>query len=201
MRAVRFVLWGGVAVALAVFLWVDVGQDPNRRSVGKTSQDRAAAFRPDFSLTDHRGTAVTEQSYRGSWLLVFSGFTNCPDICPSTLSELARVMERLGANAEAVKLLFISIDPGRDGVDSMAEYVSAFYPAIVGLTGTESQIAKAAGAFKAYYEKQPQESAPNGYTMGHTSTVYLISPEGAFVRTHSFGMPPESIVADLQPRL
>lgn len=201
MRTVRLVLWGAVAVALTVFLWLDVGQDTGRRPMGETSQDTASAFRPAFSLTDHRGTAVTEQRYRGKWLLVFFGFTNCPDICPTTLGELTRVMERLGANAKAVKPLFISIDPGRDGVESMAEYVSAFHPAIVGLTGSAPQIAAAAGAFKAYYEKQPQESAPNGYTMGHTSAVYLISPEGAFVRTYSYGTLPADIVADLQKRL
>jgi protein SCO1/2 len=141
------------------------------------------------------------QSYQGKWLLVFFGFTNCPDICPTTLAELARVMERLGPDAGLVKPLFVSIDPERDRVETMAEYVSVFHPTIVGLTGTEAQIAEAARSFKAYYEKQPQESAPNGYTMGHTSAVYLISPEGVFVRTYGYGTPPGEITKDLQNRL
>jgi protein SCO1/2 len=100
-----------------------------------------------------------------------------------------------------VKPLFVSIDPERDRVETMAEYVSVFHPTIVGLTGTEAQIAEAARSFKAYYEKQPQESAPNGYTMGHTSAVYLISPEGVFVRTYGYGTPPGEITKDLQNRL
>lgn len=200
MRVVRIILWGGVGVALAGFLWLSLWHDRGPGG-GGPSQDAAATFRPTFNLTDHRGNAVTEQSYRGKWLLVFFGFTNCPDICPTTLAELARVMERLGPDAGSVKPLFVSIDPERDRVETMAEYVSAFHPAIVGLTGTEAQIAEAARSFKAYFEKQPQEVAPNGYTMGHTSAVYLISPDGAFVRTYSYGTPSEEITEDLQKRL
>ena len=200
MRAVKIILWGGVGVALAGFLWFSLWHVRGSGG-GGPSQDTAATFRPTFSLTDHRGNAVTEQSYRGKWLTVFLGFTNCPDICPMTLAELARVMERLGPDAGSVKPLFVSIDPERDRVETMAEYVSVFHPTIVGLTGTEAQIAEAARSFKAYYEKQPQESAPNGYTMGHTSAVYLISPEGVFVRTYGYGTPPGEITKDLQNRL
>lgn len=200
MRAVRITLWGGVGVALAGFLWLSLWHDRGP-SGGSSSQDVATSFRPTFNLTDHRSNAVTVQSYQGKWLLVFFGFTNCPDICPTTLAELARVMERLGPDAGLVKPLLVSIDPERDRVETMAEYVSVFHPTIVGLTGTEAQIAEAARSFKAYYEKQPQESAPNGYTMGHTSAVYLISPEGVFVRTYGYGTPPGEITKDLQNRL
>ena len=90
-------------------------------------------------------------------------------------------MESLGPDAVSVIPLFVSIDPKRDRVEAMAEYVIVFHPAIVGLTGTEDQVAKAVRSFKAYYEKQPQKSAPNGYTMSHTSAVYLISPNGEFI--------------------
>ena len=143
MRAVRITLWGGVGVALAGFLWLSLWHDRGP-SGGSSSQDVATSFRPTFNLTDHRSNAVTVQSYQGKWLLVFFGFTNCPDICPTTLAELARVMERLGPDAGLVKPLFVSIDPERDRVETMAEYVSVFHPTIVGLTGTEAQIAEAA---------------------------------------------------------
>lgn len=148
MRAVRITLWGGVGVALAGFLWLSLWHDRGP-SGGSSSQDVATSFRPTFNLTDHRSNAVTVQSYQGKWLLVFFGFTNCPDICPTTLAELARVMERLGPDAGLVKPLFVSIDPERDRVETMAEYVSVFHPTIVGLTGTEAQIAEAARSHQA----------------------------------------------------
>jgi protein SCO1/2 len=135
----------------------------------------------------------------GFWF--FFGFTNCPDICPTTLGELAQLMDLLGPDAQKTQPLFISIDPERDRVETMAEYVSAFHPSIVGLTGTETEVTATAKSFKAFFEKLPQETAPDGYTMGHTSAVYLISPEGVFVRTYSYGTSPEKIAADVQQRL
>ena len=100
-----------------------------------------------------------------------------------------------------VKPLFITIDPERDRVADVAKYVSAFHPSIIGLTGSNKQIAYTASSFKAFFERVPQETAPDGYTMGHTSAVYLISPEGNFVRTYQFGTSPEMIVEDLKTRI
>lgn len=201
MKTIHLILWGAVAVGLILFLWLNIFQDASHLIEDGTSQNTATTFTPTFSLTDHQGNVVTEKTYRGKWLLVFFGFTNCPDICPTTLADLASVMEQLGADAKAIKPLFISVDPDRDQMETMAQYVSAFHPAIVGLTGTGSQITETAESFKAYFEKQPQESAPDGYIMGHTSAVYLISPDGAFIRTYSYGMSPEEIVADIQQKL
>tara|TARA_R110002110_G_scaffold243644_1_gene460209 strand:+ start:193 stop:798 length:606 start_codon:yes stop_codon:yes gene_type:complete len=201
LKTVHLILWGAVAVGLILFLWLNIFQDASHLIDDGSSQNTTTSFIPTFSLTDHRGNVVTEQTYRNKWLLVFFGFTNCPDICPTTLADLASVMEQLGADAKAIIPLFISIDPDRDRMETMAQYVSAFHPAIVGLTGTETQITAAAGSFKVYFEKQPQESAPDGYTMGHTSAVYLISPAGEFVRTYSYGTQPDEITADLQQRL
>ena len=201
MRTVRLVLWGIVAVAATVVLVFNAWYDAAERLAYESAQDRSTAFYPSFSLTDHQGNSVTEQSFRGQWLLVFFGFTFCPDICPTTLSEMAQVMDRLGSDVGSVTPLFISIDPERDNVEAMEPYVSAFHATIVGLTGTERQIAQAASAFEVYYEKQPQDSAPNGYTMAHTSAVYLVSPEGRFVRTYGYGTSPEEIFADLRNRI
>ncbi len=201
MKKVRFVLWAGVAITLAVYLALSFGHRTDRDGSGEISGNVAPSFQPAFALTNHRGRTVTERTYRGKWLLVFFGFTNCPDICPTTLAELASVMDGLEDKADSVTPMFISIDPARDRVEGLSEYVSAFHPAIVGLTGGDAQIADAARAFMAYYEKQPQESAPDGYTMGHTSAVYLISPQGAFIRTYSFDTPPVEIVKDLRERM
>jgi|TARA_R110000803_G_scaffold51105_1_gene105798 protein SCO1/2 len=200
LKTVRLTLWGAVVVASAAFLWLYTSQGSNQRFVSELSQN-TDTLRPEFSLTDHQGNAVTEQTYRGKWLLVFFGFTNCPDICPTTLGELAQLMDLLGPDAQKTQPLFISIDPERDRVETMAEYVSAFHPSIVGLTGTETEVTATAKSFKAFFEKLPQETAPDGYTMGHTSAVYLISPEGVFVRTYSYGTSPEKIAADVQQRL
>ncbi|MEG9862644.1 MAG: SCO family protein [Parvularculales bacterium] len=201
MKKLRLVLWATVVVALAAFIIFNVRDhnDPDRTDGPQGTS--AADFFPSFSLTDHLGKPVTGQTYRGKWLLVFFGFTHCPDICPTTLAELARVMDLLGSKAEAVKPLFISIDPERDRVKPLGEYVSAFHPAITGLTGTGKQVAGAAQAFRVYFEKQEQDTAPDGYTMGHTSSVYLISPDGAFVRTYDYGTPPELIAGDLKEKL
>ena len=150
-------------------------------------------------LVDHQGNTVTEKTYRGQWLLVFFGFTNSPDICPTTLSDLAVVMDQIGGKAASVIPLFISVDPERDRVESMAEYVSAFHPTIVGLA--EKQIASAAEAFKVYYEKQQPDSDQSNYAVTHTSAVYLNSPNGTFVRTFGYGTAPEVFVTELNKRL
>lgn len=195
MKAIRYILWGVALVALVVVaghqLSHFLGADP----------DEVSGFRPTFILVNHQGETVSEATYRGNWALVFFGFTNCPDICPTTLAELADVMDGLGDAAAKVTPLFITIDPERDRVENVAEYVSAFHPSIVGLTGTDKQVAEAADSFKAYFERVPQDSAPGGYTMGHTSAVYLISPDGYFVRTYQFREPPEIIVKDLRERI
>ncbi|MBO6773826.1 SCO family protein [Thalassospira sp.] len=195
MRVIRYIFWGFAIIALVV---VAVHQLTH---MTETKSATEPTFQPEFTLANHFGEEVNATTYRGNWSLVFFGFTNCPDICPTTLAEFGRIMDGLGADAFKLKPLFITIDPERDRVADVAKYVSAFHPAIVGLTGTEAQIAEAARSFKAYYEKQPQESAPNGYTMGHTSAVYLISPEGVFVRTYGYGTPPGEITKDLQNRL
>lgn len=201
MKTLRFVLWAAVAAALAASFGVTGWRLADREGMREASEEAASAFRPSFTLSDHRGEAVTQRTYRGDWLLVFFGFTNCPDICPTTLGDLARVMDRLGPDAAQVTPLFISIDPARDRVKTLADYVSAFHPAIVGLTGSDAQVAAAAREFKAYYEKLPREAAPDGYSMSHTSAVYLMSPEGGFVRTYRYGTPPDEIVKDLRQRL
>lgn len=195
MRFLRYTLWGLVGVALIVIAGHQLSHNEEEESQANTS------FRPSFSLTNHFGQAVTEETYRGKWLLAFFGFTNCPDICPTTLADLVRVMDELGPEAKRVTPLFVSIDPERDRVENMAEYVKAFHPKIVGLTGSNDNISNAAKSFKVFFERLPQESAPAGYTMGHTSAVYLISDDGYFVRTYQYGTPSSEIVEDIKERI
>ena len=160
-----------------------------------------------FTLVDHTGEAVTQADFEGKYLLVFFGFTYCPDICPTTLSEIAKTMDMLGDEAGAVQPLFISVDPERDTPEVLAEYVAAFHPTITGLTGTPEQTAAVANAYRLYYEKTSAEKEAGGaagaegggsYTVSHQGNTYLMSPEGEYLRHFSYGTPPEEMTASIR---
>lgn len=197
LRTIRMFLWGLVAiVAVGAGMY---GIWPAKNQGTALRQPAESAILAEFSLTDHNGNAVTQAAYRGKWLLVFFGYTNCPDVCPTTLNEIANVLELLGAKADRVQPLFITIDPERDTQASLAKYVAAFDRRIVGLTGTPEQIRDATDAFRAFYEKDPQISAPGGYFMSHTSYVYLFNPEGKFVIPFTYGTPSAAMAERLKP--
>ncbi|SFJ27741.1 SCO family protein [Albimonas pacifica] len=190
-------LWAAVAVAAlgAGGLAVTVSRAPEVATSG------ASSVAAEFELTGHDGVVRTEEDFRGKWTLVFFGFTNCPDICPTTLAEIAQVMDDLGPQAGAVQPLFISVDSDRDTPMELAEYVPQFHPSILGLAGTPEQIEAAAASFKIFYERVPEEAAPDGYTMGHASQVFLFDPDGGFVRLYGNGTPAPEITADLRARI
>jgi len=191
-------LWALAGVATVAFgsllLWTGYRDDTARRV-------QEPAFRVDLELTDHLGTVRTDEDFAGRWMLVFFGFTNCPDICPTTLAEVAAVMDGLGAGADQVQPLFISIDPERDTPAALAEFVPRFEAAIVGLTGTPEQVARTADSFHVYYEKIEEAAAPDGYTMGHSSQLFLFGPSGGYVTSWTYGTPAEEILADLEARV
>jgi cytochrome oxidase Cu insertion factor (SCO1/SenC/PrrC family) len=180
LRRIRLAIWAGVAVLLLatggalVMRALTPPQEAKMTSVGE------ANIRSVFSLTDHTGRAVTEADYAGRWQLVFFGFTHCPDICPTTLAYMASVLDLLGPEAGRMAPLFVTVDPERDTVPVMAEYVAAFHPRLVGLTGTEAQVAAAAESFKTWYERMEDEAAPHGYMMAHAGHIYLMRPDGKF---------------------
>lgn len=199
LSRLRMILWLLVLCAGlgAGGLWLWQRANP-KMPAGQTSQQ--TEFRADFNLTSHTGERRRDEDLRGKWMLIFFGFTNCPDICPTTLSEIAGVMDELGAQAERIQPLFISIDPERDTPEAMADYVPQFNPDIIGLTGTPEEIEATSKTFKVYYEKIKEEGAPDGYTMGHTSQVYLFDPKGLFVRLFAYGTPAEEVAGDLRKR-
>ncbi|WP_279614940.1 SCO family protein [Sulfitobacter litoralis] len=161
-----------------------------------------AAIRSEFSLTDHTGQDVTQADYSDRWQMVFFGFTNCPDICPTTLAYMASVIDLLGDDAVKVAPIFITVDPERDTVPVMAEYVSVFHPRLIGLTGTEVQVAEAATNFRTWYERTEDDSAPDGYFMAHGGYVYLMRPDGAFEAVYQEGgQPPEVLAQDILEKL
>ncbi len=143
-------------------------------SLGKPMDER-------FRLVDHLGRNVGPETFAGKVRLVFFGFTHCPDVCPTGLSLMSQLLEELGPDAKDVQALFISVDPERDTVPVLKDYISAFAGGILGLTGTPAQVEEATKAFNAYFKKVPQPSG--GYTVDHTASVYLLDRDGNFRAT------------------
>jgi protein SCO1/2 len=133
-----------------------------------------------FALTATDGTAVTEQSYRGKWLAIYFGYTFCPDVCPTTMMELAGACKVLGPRAEAVQVIFVTVDPQRDKPGVLAEYLKAFDPRFVGLTGTPAQISAAARSFNVFYERNDTDDG--NYTYDHSSFIYLVDPDARLAK-------------------
>jgi len=154
-----------------------------------------------FSLVDETGAAVTEASFRGRHMLVFFGFTYCPDVCPTELAKVAATLDLLGADAARVTPLFVTVDPERDTPDQLAQYTDLFHPAIIGLTGSEAQVAAAARAFRVYFNRVRTGPEPSAYTMDHSAFVYLMGPDGAFRQFFSPQATPEQMAATIRAHL
>jgi protein SCO1 len=136
-----------------------------------------ADFGRSLALTDFNGKPRTLADFHGKAVVLFFGYTHCPDVCPTTLTDLAGVMKRLGPEADRVQVLFVTIDPARDTAAVLRQYVPAFDPRFLGLYGDAAGTAKVAKEFHIYYEKN-SESAPGVYTMNHSSQCYVIDPQG-----------------------
>jgi protein SCO1/2 len=150
-----------------------------------------------FVLQDGNGKQVTDRDFRGKYMLVYFGYTFCPDVCPTTLNEVSEALDHLGAKADRLQPIFITVDPKRDTPAVVKQYVAAFTPKLLGLTGTPDEIAKVANEYRVYYAEHRTGPGPNDYTMDHSSVLYLMGPDGRFIapiRTDETG--PE-IAADL----
>ena len=150
-----------------------------------------------FTLTDHTGRRVTDQSFAGQVRLVFFGFTHCPDICPTGLGYIAEALDSLTEQEVAkVSPLFISVDSGRDTPELLASYVTNFHPSLIGLTGTEGEVAQAAAAFHTYYAKVP--TGGDSYVMDHAGSIYLLGPDGTLQGFLDIHEPPATAVAKIR---
>jgi protein SCO1/2 len=134
-----------------------------------------------FALQDGNGKSITDKDFRGKYMLVYFGYTFCPDVCPTTLNAVADAMEKLGPVAARVQPLFITVDPARDTPAVVKQYAAAFGPRIVGLTGTVEEIAKVAREYRVYYAEHRTGPGTNDYSMDHSSVLYLMDPNGAFL--------------------
>ena len=135
-----------------------------------------------FTLTDHTGRQVTEKDFQGKAMLIFFGYTFCPDVCPTSLTEISAAMDKLGPMAAQVVPILVSVDPERDTPEVLKDYVAHFHPSIVGLTGTQEQIKQAAKAYRVFYAKVVDEGGDkDAYLMDHSSVIYLMGPNGKFL--------------------
>lgn len=194
LRPLQITLWIAAILATAVFAW------SRWPAANQVSSEASMDFEPAFALADGEGNLRTSAEFRGKFLLVFFGFTNCPDVCPTTLTEVAQVMDGLGADAGKVQPLFISVDPERDRKLGLNAFTAAFHPAIIGLAGTDAETRAAAQSFKIFFEREADAAAPEGYTMSHSPGLFLVDPEGAWLRQFTYGTAATEILADLQSR-
>jgi protein SCO1/2 len=182
LPAILIVLAGlavGAAAALAVF--------PEARgrllpAAGVKVMGQALVGGP-FTLTDHTGKRVSDQHFRGRFMLVFFGFTFCPDVCPTALQVASEALSMLGPKAERIAPIFISIDPERDTPSQLASYVGSFHPRLVGLTGSQAEIDAVVKAYRVYVRRVDDPKSSAGYTFDHTSLIYVMGPDGAY-RAH-----------------
>ena len=188
----------GLAIATAGIIYVtlpaDEGDYPQRSS-------GAALIGGPFELVMHDGSTVTNETFNGELMLIYFGFTFCPDVCPTELQIMSNALDLVGDDAEQVRPILISIDPERDTAEAMAQYVSHFHPRMTGLTGTAEQIAAAARAYRVYYERVEDPGSNAAYTMDHSSIVYLMDKEGQFITHFGPGTQPEKMAETIRTAL
>lgn len=193
MKGLRIVAWSAAAVLLLVtgvaYVW--------RPDVGSLSRSMplSSAIGGPFELTTHNGKRLSSADLKGTPFAVFFGFTYCPDVCPTTLLELSNVIKRLGPDADRMRYLFISVDSERDTPEHLKRYLTSFDPRIVGLTGTPEEVAAAAKAYRAFYQKVATE---DGATYNHTALVYLMDRDGRLAATINYQEPEDVQLKKLQ---
>lgn len=174
------------------------------------------AERTTFALTDHTGQAVTEADFRGRFMLVFFGYTTCPDICPIDLQNMAQALDLLGDDAGRIQPVFVTVDPARDTVEALSKYVPQFHPRLVGLTGSADAITDAAAFYKVRWRKfyplpadaeaardaeLTVDDVETNYLIDHTAAMYLIGPDGAGLSIYNHGAEPAAIADNIRAYL
>lgn len=181
LRLLRIALWGAVGLAGGTFVLWSTGHLPKPGSTPDPTALWVKDIGGSFSLTSHTGKPFSDGDVKGRPFVLFFGFTSCPDVCPTTLYELSKLMAKLGPKADRMQVLFVTVDPERDTPERLASYLSSFDPRITGLTGTLAEVDAMTKTFKAYYRRV--DTGDGDYTMDHTAAVYLMGPDGRFVAT------------------
>ncbi|PPR10797.1 MAG: hypothetical protein CFH41_01372 [Alphaproteobacteria bacterium MarineAlpha11_Bin1] len=180
---------GIIVIAIAVFVFY--GGGPGGRGV--------AAIGGPFTLTDQTGRTRTEKDLNGSYNLIYFGYTFCPDVCPTALQVISNAMDLLEKDLQnSITPIFITVDPTRDTVEHLKSYVENFHPRMIGLTGTEVEIAKAARAYRVFYSKSENTDDTTDYLMDHSSIVFLMNPEGVYMTHFTHTIKPERMAEALK---
>jgi len=188
-----------VALLAALFFLLTGCSGKDDKPVFKLTDVTGASFGKTLELTDHNGQRRTLGDFKGKVVALFFGFTHCPDVCPTTLVEMANVMKELGGDSGRLQVLFVSIDPERDTAEVLKRYVPAFHPSFLGLTGNAEEIARATKEFKIYYQKQKLPSG--GYTMDHSAGTYILDGEGRLRLFAQYGAGAPALLHDIRQLL
>lgn len=184
--------------------WLSARAEKGRRQQQQRTEAlrQAAVGQGDFSLLDHRGQACCKADFQGQWVLMYFGFTHCPDICPDELEKLVQVVRKLEAEPglPQVQPVFITVDPERDDVAAMARYVQDFHPRLLGLTGSPEQVAQVSRSYRVYYSAGPKDEDQD-YIVDHSIAIYLLNPDGLFTDYYGRGRSAEQIVDSVRQHM
>jgi protein SCO1/2 len=199
-KVARITLLCAIALFGAVSAW-GVYSLINPQQAGHSS--RTALIGGPFELTRHDGKRVSEKDFEGKYTLIFFGYTFCPDVCPAGLQVMTAALDKLGGEADQIQPVFITIDPQRDTPEVLASYIEHFHPRLIGLTGSADDIAKAAKAYRVYYAKAKGEADddPQDYLMDHSSILYLMGPDGTFVKHFTYTTDVEKLAEAIKSAL
>jgi cytochrome oxidase Cu insertion factor (SCO1/SenC/PrrC family) len=199
LRLVLYILAGFAVGAVAALAILPGARERLLPATGMPSAGKALVGGP-FTLTDQNGKRVSEQDFRGKFMLVYFGFTYCPDVCPTALQVMAAALDKLGPKGERITPVLISVDPERDTPAQLSLYVKSFHPRLVGLTGSPQEVEAAAKAYRVYVKKVPDPKSTAGYTMDHSSIVYVMGPDGQY-RAHFTHATSPDVMAERLARL
>lgn len=191
-------------IGISFVAWQFVDRQTGQGSSGVvTGQSGVALVGGPFALTTHEGNAVTNEDFAGRYMLIYFGYTWCPDVCPLALQFMDDALTRLGDDADMIQPVFITIDPERDTPDVMKSYVASFHPRLIGLTGSPESIAQVADAYKMYYRKtEPLDPAnPLSYGIDHMNIFFLMGPNGAYVAHFMSPTSPKDVAAAIATHL
>jgi protein SCO1/2 len=180
-----------------LFVVLSAACSPSGTPSFKATDITGAEYGKSFRLTDHAGKERTLADFGGKAVVIFFGFTHCPDVCPTTLAAMRAVLEQLGGDAQRVQVLFVTVDPERDNQELLAQYVPSFHPSFIGLYGDAEATARVAKDFKVFYQKVPG-TTPGSYTMDHSAGSYVFDPQGRLRLYVRHGASPDDIAADLK---
>ncbi len=191
MKVIRIVAWAAVA-AVAIFMLAQKFS---------SSKDVGAALGGEFTLTAHTGERMSNTDFRGKYMLIYFGYSFCPDVCPLELAKMTRALQLLedeGYDTTSLQPLFITVDPERDTVEALNDYVTDFHPRLIALTGTMEEITDVAQKYRVYFKKRVQEGV-DGYLMDHQSFIFVMGPDGEYQSLFSARDNPEDMANALKP--